>query len=80
MKHLIEYVKQINATNRMFCRNVDDYKPLNINSANDRKEIRDHLEGDLSPENLCCDGELRGRAVEAKSRLLHGALKELEAL
>ena len=38
------------------------------------------LEGDLSPENLCCDGELRGKALADKSKRLRGAYKELQAL
>jgi hypothetical protein len=34
----------------------------------------------LSPENLCCDGELRGAKLRAKSNMLNKAKSELEAL
>lgn len=36
----------------------------------------DRLAGELSPENLCCDGELRGAALRTKHRRL---LKEWAA-
>lgn len=49
-------------------------------SAADRAELLAVLEGALSPENLCCDGELTGRALQQKSRMLNGALRELRAL
>jgi hypothetical protein len=35
------------------------------------------LESDLSPENLTCDGEIRGQAVIQKSRFLRRAAEEL---
>jgi len=34
----------------------------------------------LSPENLCCDGELRGAKLRAKSNMLNKAKADLEAL
>jgi hypothetical protein len=37
------------------------------------------LAGDLSPENLCCDGELRGARLRAKHRDLLRRWAELEA-
>ena len=40
--------------------------------------IHGHLEADLSPENLTCDGELSAGQVRAKYRELTAALKELE--
>lgn len=36
------------------------------------------LASQLSPENLCCDGELRGRALQAKARKLHAEWAALE--
>ena len=37
----------------------------------------ERLQVDLSPENLCCDGELRGRALQTKTKMLKGALEEI---
>ena len=37
-------------------------------------------EADLSPENLCCDGELRGAKLRAKSNMLNGAKADLQRL
>ena len=42
----------------------------------DRREIRGMLENALSPENLTCDGELRGPALHKRARFLQAALKE----
>lgn len=39
-----------------------------------------NLESDLSPENLCCDGELPMAEVRKRSRLFNAAKDELEAL
>lgn len=36
------------------------------------------LAGQLSPENLSCDGELRGRALQAKAKRLRKAWSDLE--
>jgi hypothetical protein len=35
------------------------------------------LESDLSPENLTCDGEVRGSALQQKARFLNRAAEEL---
>lgn len=40
------------------------------------KEIIDQLECDLSPENLCCDGEICGDELNKKSEMLNGAYNE----
>lgn len=41
---------------------------------------RNQIETDLSPENLCCDGEISGAAVSRKLRGLKAELKELARL
>lgn len=41
------------------------------------RDLFESLQCDLSPENLCCDGELRGVALKRKSAMLNGALREL---
>jgi hypothetical protein len=38
------------------------------------------LECDLSPENLCCDGEISMAAVRSKSRQYNAAWKQLEKI
>jgi hypothetical protein len=45
-----------------------------------KKELANRLLSALSPENLCCDGELRGAKLRAKSILLNTAKADLEAL
>jgi len=37
-----------------------------------------HLSGDLSPENLTCDGELNRTQIAAKLRAIKGEWKEIE--
>lgn len=41
------------------------------------RKIRNMIEGDLSPENLTCDGELPSHRVRERSRTLNAALAEL---
>jgi len=76
--HLTAYVKQINDMAAIF-RSVQtiDLSKLDASMA---KDLFYRLGGDLSPENLCCDGELRGAALQRKSRMLHGAVADLKAL
>lgn len=40
----------------------------------------DRILCDLSPENLCCDGEISPSAARKKARTLHAEWKELENL
>jgi|APFre7841882630_1041343.scaffolds.fasta_scaffold364363_2 hypothetical protein len=77
MKNLTAFIVQQNFDASLFGRKQLDVKHL---SAADRATLRDALDSALSPENLCCDGELRDRALQQKSRMLNGALRELRAL
>ena len=45
-----------------------------------KKELAQRLLSALSPENLCCDGELRGAKLRAKANLLNAAKADLEAM
>jgi hypothetical protein len=45
-----------------------------------KAELADRLASALSPENLCCDGELRGAPLRAKTKLLQGAKADLVAM
>jgi hypothetical protein len=49
-------------------------------TAEDKKDLADCLASALSPENLCCDGELRGAKLQAKAKILNNAKKELEGM
>jgi len=67
-----QYVKQKNQWNSIFGKSA-----LSLLDAGDRQRIADMLSSDLSPENLTCDGEIRGQAVMQKARFLNRAAKEL---
>ena len=55
-------------------------KPLSLLNAQDRQKIADSLDADLSPENLTCDGEVRGAQLQAKYRYLTRAAAELKSI
>ena len=55
-------------------------KTLSLLNAKDRQSIADSLDCDLSPENLTCDGELRGAQVQQKYRFLTRAAAELKSI
>lgn len=74
MQHLTAYIAQKNRWAEIFNRPTLDAKNL---TPRQMQDLMDSLDADLSPENLCCDGELRGSALKAKSRMLHGAKDEL---
>jgi hypothetical protein len=76
-KHLKDYVDQKNWVRRMFKRPELDVSNL---SAQDVQDLLESIEGDLSPENLCCDGELRGAALRRKAAMINGARTELERM
>ena len=66
------YVEQKNKWSAIF-----GNKPLSLLNAKDRQTIANSIDADLSPENLTCDGELRGPAVQARYRSLTRAAQEL---
>ena len=69
---LEQYVEQKNSWGKIF-----GSKPLSLLNAADRQKIADSIDADLSPENLTCDGELRGSQVQAKYRMLTRCAEEL---
>lgn len=75
--HLFAFIDKQNVMARLF--KTKEYRPGNL-TAEDRKELLQVVETQLSPENLCCDGELRGAALKAKSDMLNGAKEALIAL
>ena len=76
-KHLATFVEQSNFTRRIFGGKILSAENL---TAADRVELLSELEGALSPENLTCDGELRGAPLRKKATMLNGAKVELERL
>lgn len=79
---LKQYIAQKNVmANFMVARGgkVKVYDENNL-SADDKAQLADSLACDLSPENLCCDGELRGAPLRAKAKMLNDAKKELAAM
>jgi hypothetical protein len=73
VKNLQKYLDQKNQWNSIF-----GGKPLVIGQDNQR--IADMIDGDLSPENLTCDGELPRSQVQARFRQLTAAAQELRSL
>ena len=73
MKNLQKYLDQKNQWNAIF-----GGKPMVIGKDNQR--IADMIDGDLSPENLTCDGELPRSQVQARYRQLTTAATELRRL
>ena len=73
MKNLQKYLDQKNQWNAIF-----GGKPMVIGRDNQR--IADMIDGDLSPENLTCDGELSRSQVQTRYRTLTVAAKELKQL
>jgi hypothetical protein len=53
---------------------------LSLMNAKDRQSIANSLDADLSPENLTCDGEVRGAQLQAKYRFLTRAAQELQSI
>jgi hypothetical protein len=74
MKNLQSYVEQKNFYRKLFNKPLYNITALTPGQA---QELHDDLDNDLSPENLTCDGEVRGAALQRKSRMLHGAQAEL---
>jgi hypothetical protein len=72
MKALQTYVDEKNQWRAVFGK-----APLTLASAADRQRIAETIDCDLSPENLTCDGELRGPQLQARHRLLTTAGRQL---
>jgi hypothetical protein len=72
---LEQYVDQKNSWGKIF-----GNKPLSLLNAKDRQSIASSIDSDLSPENLTCDGEVRGAQLQAKYRFLTRAAQELQSI
>jgi hypothetical protein len=69
---LEQYVEQKNKWRAIF-----NQKPLSLLNARDRQDIANSLDSELSPENLTCDGEVRGRQLQQKQAYLFRCAEEL---
>ena len=72
---LEQYVEQKNSWGKIFGKPA-----LSLLNAKDRQAIANSLDADLSPENLTCDGEVRGAALQAKYRYLTRCAQELQSI
>jgi hypothetical protein len=75
ISNLEAYVERKNSWGKLF-----GNKPLSLLNAKDRQSIANSLDADLSPENLTCDGEVRGRALQDKARFLNRCAAELASI
>jgi len=69
---LEQYVNEKNKWRAIF-----NQKPLSLLNKQDRQAIANSIDSELSPENLTCDGELRGAQVHQKFRYLTRCAEEL---
>ena len=67
-----QYVEQKNKWRAIF-----NKAPLSLLNATDRQRIAETIDCEYSPENLTCDGELRGSQVQQKFRYLTRCAEEL---
>lgn len=74
---LEHYVEQKNAIRRIFDKNA---RELSLLVSEDRHRIAQSLAGDLSPENLTCDGELSHTEVMSRHRYLMRVVDELKSI
>jgi len=72
MKALTAYVEQKNRWNAIF-----KGEQFEVQSASGRQRVAQSLDADLSPENLTCDGEVRGVELRKKQDYLNQCVTEL---
>jgi hypothetical protein len=72
ISNIEQYVAQKNRWGAIF-----GSRELSLLNAKDRQSIANSLDADLSPENLTCDGEVRGNALRQKQAYLFRCAEEL---
>ena len=72
ISNIEQYVENKNRWRLIFTQ-----KSLSLLNAQDRQTIANSIDSELSPENLTCDGELRGAQVQQKFRYLTRCAEEL---
>ena len=74
-KRFQDYVDNSNRWNAVFKKPEVKF-PLSQKDVND---LGNKLSGELSPENLCCDGEISAKQAGVKFRKLSNVVKDLKA-
>ena len=74
---LKKFIDQENAETAMWVRSPAQIFDIKNLTEGDKKALAGMLASALSPENLCCDGELRGARLRAKAKLLNDAKRDL---
>jgi hypothetical protein len=75
MSALQDYIDRVN-----YFRKALKQPLLSLSITADRQTIADRIDGDLSPENLTCDGELSRTEVNRRYKALMSAAKQLKKL
>ena len=75
MKNLQHYIDNRNQWNSFFPNSKQITFPLDQNTVND---LARSLDGDLSPENLHCDGEISASAAQKKYNFYGRVIKDLD--
>lgn len=75
MKNLTKYAAERNAVRKLM-----RLSPLDVNSIADLRVLAELVEGDLSPENLTCDGELPRDVVVQRHTYLIAVAKEIKQI
>ena len=74
--NLSMYIERKNSLCRIFWADELSLPP----KPDDQKALINMLVSDFSPENITCDGEVRGRRLEEKAIFLYAVKVELEEL
>lgn len=74
---LAKFIERENMYARVF--KMPEMDPNNL-TTEQKKQLAGKIACSLSPENLTCDGELRGAQLQAKARMLQKAKQDLEAM
>ena len=78
MSMLEKYIADFNAKEEMFSPRPR-IVTFPLTSAH-KKMLRERVECELSPENLCCDGEASPAYVRTQGKFLRAVLNDLEQL
>lgn len=77
MRNLKAFCEQQNFWRRLSGK--PDYDINNLTQA-DVNDIVETLDCNMSPENLCCDGEISGAQIARRRRMFTGAYTEISKL
>lgn len=69
------YVEELNRWGSIF-----GSRPMSLLNPQDRQKIAGHIDSQLSPENLTCDGELSRSQINARYSRLTRCAEELKSI